>query len=70
MLSQWTVIYRDQECSPSDLPEAFSCMADDSEHAEEQCENAYPKCEVIWTHNGAPDAAYSEWRNATAKWVE
>ena len=24
----------------------FECQADDSEHAEEQCINAYPGCEI------------------------
>jgi len=28
----------------------FTCMADDVDHAEEQCRDAYPNCEIshIW----------------------
>lgn len=29
-------------------PLVFSCVADDPNHAEEQCENAYPGCKPVW----------------------
>ena len=29
--------------------EAFLCDAEDGDHAQEQCENAYPDCDVVWT---------------------
>lgn len=32
--------------------EAFTCQAEDQEHAVEQCENAYPECEILWVHQG------------------
>jgi hypothetical protein len=49
-MKKFTVIY----CDPSD--ETFSrradwlffvCDADDADHAEEQCENAYPDCRIV-----------------------
>jgi hypothetical protein len=29
-------------------PSIFLCEADSSDHAEEQCVNAYPECTVMW----------------------
>lgn len=33
-------------------PLGFRCQADDADHAEEQCENAYPGCDVLWVVEG------------------
>ena len=30
----------------------FNCLADDADHAEEQCVNSYPDCEVLWVNEG------------------
>jgi len=30
----------------------FECMANDQDHAEEQCKNAYPACDVLWINEG------------------
>ena len=30
----------------------FNCSADDADHAEEQCVNAYPACTVLWVNEG------------------
>lgn len=30
----------------------FLCQADDADHAEEQCMNAYPTCSIIWVNEG------------------
>ena len=30
----------------------FICDADDIDHAEEQCQNAYPECNIFWVHKG------------------
>ena len=30
----------------------FECQADDGDHAQEQCENAYPTCTVLWVNAG------------------
>lgn len=48
-MQPFTVLYRTEELLPADPPLAFLCQADDTEHAEEQCENAYPGCDVVWT---------------------
>ena len=30
----------------------FICDAEDIDHAEEQCQNAYPECNIFWVHKG------------------
>ena len=47
-LYSMTVLYRNADSLPADPPLAFVCDAEDSEHAEEQCKNAYPNCIVVW----------------------
>jgi hypothetical protein len=43
------VLYRiNSIMSPLDPPFGFRCEADDGDHAEEQCLNAYPDCDVVW----------------------
>jgi hypothetical protein len=34
--------------APLDAPLGFRCVADDCMHAEEQCENANPGCDIVW----------------------
>ena len=44
------------------VPEAFTCIADNDEHAEEQCRDAYPDCDVVWVVEGTDvDHAYSDY---------
>ena len=38
--------------APTDPPFGFKCQAEDSDHAEEQCLDAYPNCEVVWIWEG------------------
>jgi hypothetical protein len=46
------VLYRiESVMSPCDAPFGFRCHADDTDHAEEQCLNAYPDCDVVWIHD-------------------
>lgn len=46
---QYTVLYRIESImSPLDVPFGFQCWAEDMDHAEEQCLNAYPDCDVVW----------------------
>lgn len=49
-LSPFTVIYveRSNEVGWG----VFNCWAEDSDHAQEQCENAYPDVDVIWVNVG------------------
>jgi hypothetical protein len=32
----------------TERPFSFACIADDSEHAEEQCLNAEPEANIVW----------------------
>lgn len=34
------------------VPQVFVCAADDSDHAEEQCLDAYPGADVVWIEPG------------------
>lgn len=52
-MKNYTVLFREKD-SPSELgnPDGFLCFADDTDHAKEQCENAYPGCAVVWISTG------------------
>lgn len=44
-LFPYTVEYREAD---EDIEvQYFECMAEDESHAREQCENAYPTCEIL-----------------------
>lgn len=63
-LDPWVVLYRDDSLLPLDPPLAFVCRAEDGDHAEAQCVNAYPGCEVMWTYLGDAEDAYQDyWGN-------
>lgn len=47
-LKTFVVLYREPEAHPLESPMGFLCRAEDVEHAEEQCANAYPQAEVVW----------------------
>ena len=48
-MEQYTVLYRIESIqAPSDHPFGFMCWAEDADHAEEQCLNACPDCDVVW----------------------
>ena len=32
--------------------QGFNCMAEDGDHAEEQCLDAYPNCSIVWVNEG------------------
>lgn len=52
-MKQFIVLYRQEEVmTPLDAPFGFSCSADDSDHAEEQCVNAYPDANIVWVWEG------------------
>jgi len=43
---------------------AFDCQADDADHAEEQCLNAYPDCSIVWVvQTGNVQEAYNDYWN-------
>lgn len=61
-MRNYIVLYRDNILLIADAPLCFSCMAEDGDHAQEQCENAYPDCEVVWVFEGSSsDAAYDDY---------
>ncbi len=49
-MNPFTVIYT--EPGIDEWWQFFECHADDGDHAEEQCENAYPTCAVLWVNEG------------------
>lgn len=52
-MKNFIVLYRDEKIMcPADAPFQFACQADDADHAEEQCLNAYPEVDVVWVHQG------------------
>lgn len=52
-MKPYIVLYRIESImSPADAPYGFHCWAEDTEHAEEQCMNAYPDGEVVWVALG------------------
>lgn len=52
-MQNYVVLYRvESGMLPADPPFGFQCDADDVDHAEEQCENAYPGCDIVWVWVG------------------
>lgn len=52
-MKTYTVLYRVESImSPFDEPFGFTCEAENADHAEEQCLNAYPDCGVVWVAVG------------------
>lgn len=61
-MNSYVVLYRDDSLLPADPPLAFKCDADDGDHAEEQCENAYPDAQVMWvTETSVVQHAYDDY---------
>ena len=48
-LLPFTVIYTEPE---DPTWQWFNCMAEDVDHAEEQCLDAYPNCGIVWVNEG------------------
>ncbi len=51
-LRNHVVLYRPAGSLPLDEPQGFQCLAEDGDHAEEQCLNAYPRADVLWVWQG------------------
>lgn len=57
-MKTYTVLYRDSYDYTMTAPFAFICQADDTDHAEEQCLDAYPECDIVWVvETDNPDQA-------------
>lgn len=63
-MQNYIVLYWDEDAQKEMIavPDAFRCMADDTDHAEEQCENAYPGCVIAWVViTDDPEVAYDDY---------
>lgn len=64
-MEPYTVLYTDSSLMPADPPLAFACQADDTDHAEEQCADAYKddaNFDIVWVVQTADvDAAYADY---------
>jgi hypothetical protein len=61
-MSTYIVLYWEVGHLPADPPISFRCHADDADHAEEQCKNAYPGCAIAWVWEGeSGDDAYADY---------
>ena len=50
-MKNYVILYRIESIqTPSDAPFGFQAWAEDTEHAEEQCLDAYPDCGVVWVY--------------------
>jgi hypothetical protein len=48
-MKDYFVLYRiESVMSPLDHPFGFHCLAEDTDHADEQCLDVYPDCQVVW----------------------
>ena len=52
-MKSYVILYREDGClTELDQPFVFVCLAEDTDHAEEQCLNAYPECNIVWVYQG------------------
>jgi hypothetical protein len=63
-MTEFIVLYREAGDGPLSAPLMFHCQADDGDHAEEQCLDAYPDCCVVWIYQG------KDWQAALDDWLE
>ncbi|MGA0398017.1 MAG: hypothetical protein ACO3O3_12720 [Ilumatobacteraceae bacterium] len=56
-LQTWCVIYSETGAGVG----VFQCMAEDFEHADEQCDNAYPTATILWSGVGSAEEVLNEW---------
>jgi len=67
-MQNYVVLYRDEKImGPLDEPFGFQCWADNMDHAEEQCLDAYPEVDIVWIWEGKPnigmEAALNDYYN-------
>jgi len=63
MLKDYVVLY---QWNGSYIPLVFICQAEDADHAEEQCLDAYPDADVVWIEPGTNvgEAFVSYWEES------
>ena len=61
MLKPWVVLY--VIAGEDMVPQAFLCQAEDMDHADEQCMDAYPDAHIVWAEEGVdvPRAFENYW---------
>lgn len=73
-MKTYIVLYRIESIlAPTDPPFGFRCHADNPDHAEEQCIDAYPDGSVVWVWEGdsLADALADYWTVADFEaWLE
>lgn len=47
-MNAYVILYRDATVLPADAPLAFTCAADDVEHAQEQLLDSEPGADIVW----------------------
>lgn len=67
-LKNYVVLFREaQSMTVLDLPLGFQCYAENLDHAQEQCLNAYPDCEIVWLWQGlngiGMEPAIQDWQS-------
>jgi len=65
-MQTYIVLYWDEYAQKEliSMPLAFRCMAEDTDHAQEQCGNAYPGCIIAWiVDTDDPEVAYDDYYN-------
>lgn len=61
-LHPYVVIYWPYDHSACDPPLVFACVAEDADHAEEQCQDAEPGAEIAWVvATGRPEIALADY---------
>ena len=61
-MKTYIVLCRGDSLEYFEHPFAFICEADDANHAEEQCENAFPSADIVWVYEGEYiEDAYAEY---------
>lgn len=73
-MKTYIVLYRIESIlAPTDPPFGFKCQAEDTDHAEEQCIDAYPDGAVVsvWEGDSLADALADYWTVADFhNWLE
>jgi hypothetical protein len=63
-MNRYIVLFRTSATLPGDAPFGFACMGEDTQHAEEQCTNAYPGSDIVWVvQTGDYDVALMHYYN-------
>lgn len=63
----WTVLYLPRSADETAQPESYVCLAFGYEAAKEQCQEAFPGCDIVWVMEGSsPSLARLEYLDTCA----